>query len=77
MDGLQGCGDNYGTFLFGCLAPDVDKLCAGQDQGTTHFAPKDGDNSYLWRRSPRFLDNPVDFLRAPYAALEPEEQAFV
>ena len=52
-------------------------ISAGLDQGTTHFVPKDGDNSHPWRRSQRFLDNPVDFLRAPFAALEPEEQAVV
>jgi hypothetical protein len=67
----------YGTFLFGCLAPDVNKLCDGLDQGTTHFLPKDADNNHLWRRSQRFLDNPTLYLRAPFPTLGLWEQAFV
>ena len=69
--------DNYGDFLFGCLAPDVDKLCEGLEQGTTHFVAKDSDNNYVWQRSQRFLDNQRSFLRAPFDALEADEQAFV
>jgi hypothetical protein len=67
----------YGTFLFGCLAPDVDKLCDGLDQKTTHFVGKDEAGTYAWRRSQHFLDNQTDFLRAPFQMLEAGEQAFV
>ncbi len=52
-------------------------ISAGLEQGTTHFIPKGADNSHLWRRSQRFLDNPVHFLRAPLATLESEEQVSV
>lgn len=68
---------DYGVFLFGCLAPDVDKLCAGLEQGDTHFLPKDAGGTYAWQRSQRFLDAPHEFLRAPFGALQPGEQIFV
>ena len=68
---------NYGTFLFGCLAPDVDKFCDGLEQGTTHFLPKDRQRAPLRRHTHHFLDHQTDFLRAPFADLAPEEQAFV
>jgi hypothetical protein len=68
---------SYGAFLFGCLAPDVDKLCDGLEQGTTHFVAKDEGNTYVWQRSKRFLDSQSQFLRAPFHALEANEQAFV
>ncbi len=69
--------EDYGTFLFGCLAPDVDKLCAGLEQGTTHFLPKDETGAYAWQRSQRLLDDETAFLRAPFSGLSCEEQAFV
>jgi hypothetical protein len=69
--------EDYGTFLFGCLAPDVDKLCDGLEQGVTHFLPKDEGGAYAWQRSARFLDAPTEYLRAPFGALQPDEQAFV
>jgi hypothetical protein len=77
LDSKRPAPDNYGGFLFGCLAPDVDKLCEGLEQGTTHFVAKDRNNSYVWQRSQRFLDNQSDFLRAPFCTLEAHEQAFV
>jgi hypothetical protein len=61
----------------GCLAPDVDKFCAGLDQATTHFLPKDADYAYAWRRSKRFLDHQAALLRAPFHRLSVEERAFV
>jgi hypothetical protein len=76
-DGQWSHREDYGTFLFGCLAPDVDKLCAGLEQGVTHFLPKDEGGTYAWRRSLRFLDAPTEYLRAPFGALRPGEQAFV
>jgi hypothetical protein len=69
--------ESYGTFLFGCLAPDVDKLCDGVEQGTTHFVGKDGAGRYAWRRSLHFLEHQADFLRAPFKTLEASEQSFV
>jgi hypothetical protein len=76
-DGQWSNRADYGTFLFGCLAPDVDKLCAGLEQGVTHFLPKDEEGTYAWQRSLRFLDAPTEYLRAPFGALQPGEQAFV
>jgi hypothetical protein len=67
----------YGTFLFGCLAPDVDKLCNGLEQSTTHFLGKDEAGTYAWRRSQHFMEHQQDFLRAPFAALDANEQSFV
>ncbi|MFC2046588.1 zinc dependent phospholipase C family protein [Chloroflexota bacterium] len=69
--------EDYGTFLFGCLAPDVDKLCRGLEQGVTHFLPKDEGGIYAWQRSQHFPDHPGDALRAPFGELHPGEQAFV
>ena len=76
-DGRWSNREDYGTFLFGCLAPDVDKLCDGLEQGVTHFLPKDEAGTYAWKRSLRFLDAPTEYLRAPFGALHPGEQAFV
>jgi hypothetical protein len=67
----------YGIFLFGCLAPDVDKFCAGLEQGTTHFVAKDKTFAWVDRRTRRFLDRPAGFLRAPFPDLAAAEQAFV
>lgn len=69
--------EHYGTFLFGCLAPDVDKFCAGLEQSTTHFLAKDRSYAWVGERTRRFLEDPARFLRAPYAALAPGEQALV
>jgi len=69
--------DGYGIFLFGCLAPDVDKFCEGLEQATTHFVAKDRGFSWVDRRTRRFLECPADFLRVPFADLAPAEQAFV
>ena len=77
LDGRQPGGGDYGTFLFGCLAPDMDKFCDGLEQGTTHFVAKDKDYSHVWRRSQHFLDHRAEFLRAPFHTLEAGEQAFV
>ena len=77
LDGRQPAPDHYGTFLFGCLAPDVDKFCHGLEQGTTHFMAKDDAGTYVWQRSQRFLESQDDLLRAPFHALETVEQAFV
>lgn len=68
--------DGYGLFLFGCLAPDVDKFCNGLPQGLTHFVAKDDGFAWVDRRTRRFLDHPADFLRVPFAHLAPAEQAF-
>ncbi|MGC9333748.1 MAG: zinc dependent phospholipase C family protein [Anaerolineae bacterium] len=67
----------YGIFLFGCLAPDVDKFCDGLEQGTTHFVAKDDGFAWVDRRTRRFLDRPAGFLRAPFPDIAPAEQAFV
>jgi hypothetical protein len=77
LDGHWPGGGGYGTFLFGCLAPDVDKMCDGLEQGTTHFLPKDEAGTWAWERGQHFLDRPTDFLRAPFRALSVSEQAFV
>ena len=77
LDGERPAGHNYGTFLFGCLAPDVDKFCHGLEQGTTHFVTKDEAGTYAWQRSQRFLEAQASYLRAPFHALETFEQAFV
>ena len=69
--------DGYGIFLFGCLAPDVDKFCEGLEQGTTHFVAKDAGFDWVKRRTRRFLERPGDYLRAPLADLMPYERAFV
>jgi hypothetical protein len=69
--------DTYGTFLFGCLAPDVDKICEGLEQSTTHFVGKEESPGYMWQRTDRFLSLQTDFLRAPFWALEGRERAFV
>ena len=66
---------HYGTFLFGCLAPDVDKFCAGLEQDTTHFVAKDRGFAWVERRTPRFLERPDEFLRAPFGELAAGEQA--
>jgi hypothetical protein len=70
-------GDGYGLFLFGCLAPDVDKFCDGLPQGLTHFVAKDDGFAWVDQRTRRFLDRPTDFLRAPFGHLAPAEQTFV
>ena len=77
LDGKRPSPDHFGTFLFGCLAPDVDKFCDGLEQGTTHFMAKDPGGTYVWQRSQRFLEDQDDVLRAPFHALETTEQAFV
>ena len=77
LDGPRPGTEGYGTFLFGCLAPDVDKICDGLEQGTTHFLPKDEAWTWTWQRGQQFLDHPLDFLRAPFHALPAGEQAFV
>ena len=76
LDGKRPAAGNYGTFLFGCLAPDLDKFCHGLEQDTTHFVAKDGDGNYAWQRSQRFLEAPANYLRAPFHDLEAVEQAF-
>lgn len=77
LDGRRPTQQDYGTFLFGCLAPDMDKLCDGLEQATTHFVAKDSAGDWVWRRSQRFLDRQTDFLRVPYPELSAGEQAFV
>lgn len=77
LDGRQPNGNHYGSFLFGCLAPDVDKLCPGLEQGTTHFVPKDEAGTFVWRRSQRFLDHQRQFLRVPFRTLGAAERALV
>lgn len=77
LDGHWPGEEGYGTFLFGCLAPDVDKICDGLEQGTTHFLPKDEAGTWAWQRGQQFLDRPLDFLRAPFCDLTTGEQAFV
>jgi len=77
LNGARPAPDNYGTFLFGCLAPDVDKFCHGLEQSTTHFLAKDEAGTWAWLRSQRFLDSSSAFLRAPFHTLDAVEQAFV
>lgn len=77
LDGRWPGAEGYGTFLFGCLAPDADKMCDGLEQGTTHFLPKDEAGEWTWQRGQQFLDHPLDFLRAPFEALPASEQSFV
>jgi hypothetical protein len=69
--------DFYGVFLFGCLAPDIDKFCPDLEQGTTHFLPKDEGRTWVHRRTLHFLEHPDRYLRAPFSALASTEQAFV
>ncbi|MCL7452267.1 MAG: zinc dependent phospholipase C family protein [Anaerolineae bacterium] len=77
LDGAWPASEGYGTFLFGCLAPDVDKFCAGLEQATTHFLPKDPDRTWVQRRTQHFLEQPGRFLRAAFPTLEAMEQALV
>lgn len=49
-DGWWSNEEDYGSFLFGCLAPDVDKLCAGLEQGVAQFLPKDEGGIYSYQR---------------------------
>lgn len=77
LDRQTSAPEHFGTFLFGCLAPDVDKLCDGVEQSTTHFVGKDGAGRYAWQRSQHFLEHQADFLRAPFQALEASDQSFV
>jgi hypothetical protein len=77
LDGVRSGSDNYGAFLFGCLAPDVDKFCHGLEQSTTHFVAKDEAGTWAWLRSQRFLEEQAALLRAPFDDLEAVEQAFV
>lgn len=77
LNGQQPGEGLYGTFLFGCLAPDVDKFCEYLEQGTTHFVSKDETGTYAWRRSQTFLQHQAKYLRAPFCALDAVEQAFV
>lgn len=77
LEGRRPASDGYGVFLFGCLAPDVDKFCPGLEQGTTHFLPKDEGRTWVHRRTMHFLEHPDRYLRAPFSALAPAEQAFV
>jgi hypothetical protein len=67
----------YGTFLFGCLAPDVDKFHLTLEQETTHFVAKDESGRHTWQRCQRFLEQPDTYLRAPFGHLTAIEQAFV
>jgi hypothetical protein len=76
LDGAR-AGQDYGTFLFGCLAPDVDKFCDGLEQATTHFVVKDRGFAWVDLRTRRFLARPADFLRAPFGELDAAEQALV
>jgi hypothetical protein len=69
--------DGYGTFLFGCLAPDMDKFSDDLEQSTTHFLAKDQAFIHAWQRSRHFLDHPADFLRVPFQGLGDDEQVFV
>jgi hypothetical protein len=69
--------DHYGTFLFGCLAPDVDKFTEGLSQATTHFVAKDPAYAWVEQRSQRFLDEQAGILRAPFPEMGGDEQAFV
>ena len=77
LDGVRSGSDNYGAFLFGCLAPDVDKFCHGLEQSTTHFVAKDEAGTWAWLRSQRFIEEQATFLRAPFDTLGAVEQAFV
>jgi hypothetical protein len=69
--------NGYGSFLFGCLAADVDKFCDGLEQETTHMLAKDPAGTYVWRRSQQFLERQADLLRAPFRTLGLHEQVFV
>jgi hypothetical protein len=77
LDSAQPAPNHYGTFLFGCLAPDVDKFCHGLEQSTTHFVEKDEAGTWAWQRSQRFLEGQTSFLRVPFHTLDNVEQAFV
>lgn len=69
--------DGYGPFLFGCLAPDVDKFCAGLAQATTHFVAKDDGFAWVGERTRTFLQRPAEFMRVPFGDMPAGEQAFV
>ncbi|MGD8795009.1 MAG: zinc dependent phospholipase C family protein [Anaerolineae bacterium] len=77
LDGRQPRPKAYGTFLLGCLAPDVDKFWPDLEQGTTHFLPKDRDRTWTERRTRHFLARPADFLVAPFCEMAAVEQSFV
>jgi hypothetical protein len=77
LDGRRPQPEAYGTFLLGCLAPDVDKLWPDLEQGTTHFLPKEQGRAWTERRTRRFLSRPTDFLAAPFPEMAAVEQAFV
>jgi hypothetical protein len=77
IDGQGTYCRSYSSFLFGCLAPDVDKFCDGLEQATTHFLAKDPNSTHVWRRSQHFLNHSTAFLRAPFHQLGGSEQAFV
>jgi hypothetical protein len=75
--GVAASENGFGSFLFGCLAADVDKFCEGLEQATTHMMAKDPAGTYVWRRSQLFLERQADVLRAPLGALTYHEQWFV
>lgn len=68
----------YGQFCFGCIAPDVDKASTTLSQKDTHFFDRYGQYELMAsHRSATFLERQPEFLRAPFAQLDPEAQAFV
>ena len=68
----------YGQFCFGCVAPDVDKASTTLSQKDTHFFDRYGHYTLMAsHRSATFLQRQAEFLRAPFAQLAPEAQAFV
>jgi hypothetical protein len=77
LDGDRPRPSAYGAFLFGCLAPDVDKFHVRLEQETTHFVAKDESGRHTWQRCQRFLEHPDIYLRAPFGHLAAIEQAFV
>jgi hypothetical protein len=77
LDGRRPQPEAYGTFLLGCLAPDVDKFWPDLEQGTTHFLPKDRDRTWTERRTRRFLARPANFLAVPFPEMGAVEQSFV
>lgn len=68
----------YGQFCFGCVATDVDKASETLTQRDTHFFDRTGDyEAMASHRTAAFIKHQAEFLRAPFAQLPAEAQAFV
>ncbi|MDM8531798.1 zinc dependent phospholipase C family protein [Anaerolineales bacterium HSG25] len=70
--------NEYGSFCFGCVAPDVDKISTTLTQKDTHFFDRSGDYELMvTHRSATFLAQQDQLLGGRFIDLSPSEQAFV